>query len=126
MHPRCSPSHEPRGDQPPATRFTRGRLPSPLKHGFAKNVSAHSSGASATNCTADVMEVDVTSVTDVQTHRADPKSHSPGQNDIKGHGGCHKRVKSGSRVSRKRDRKWEGTSGHNSTALLSGGFLELA
>ena len=68
----------------------------------------------------------MTSVTDVQTHRADPKSHSPGQNDIKGHGGCHKRVKSGSRVSRKRDRKWEGTSGHNSTALLSGGFLELA
>jgi hypothetical protein len=55
------------------TRLTRGRLPCLLKHGYAGNVSAHFSGTPPTNCTSEVMRLNVTSVTDCEPTRAGPK-----------------------------------------------------
>src|ERR1700736_629344 len=100
MHPQCSSSQNSRVpshhllDLPYSTHC--GRLPYPLKHEHAKNVSAHFSGASATNCTSEIMKIDVTSVTAAPTHRGSPKvmfSGPEGQNDRKSYGGCHKSVK---------------------------------
>jgi len=73
-----------------------GRSPFPLKHGDARNVSVRISGTSAANCTSEILDRDVTSVTAVPTQRAGPKvTGSRTQNDIKGHDGCQKRVKAG-------------------------------